>query len=92
MLPQEHTTFLVVTTEVERLPAMHRTPSPNPTKLKRPVWGTRQEAAQYLCCSIATVDRLITEKRLKAKRLSARAVRIDMTTIDDALSPIGGAA
>ncbi len=49
---------------------------------------TIADAAAYLSCTDKTIRRMIIDGRLRAYRLGTRAIRVDRTELDGAMSPI----
>ena len=49
------------------------------------------EAAEYLGVTERTIRQMVTDGRLRAYRLGAHTIRLDLTEINDAMLPFGGA-
>ena len=48
-----------------------------------------KETAEYLGISTKTVHRYIADGRLRAVRLGPRLIRVDASSVDDLMCPIG---
>lgn len=59
-----------------------------------PNWGTIQDAADYYKVNPRTIRRMITRGDIAAKRIGARIIRVDLTSLDQAGRSLqyGGAA
>lgn len=54
---------------------------------------TQAQAAEELCVDVSTIRRWIAAGKLTAFRVgNARTIRIDRASLDDLLTPLGGAS
>jgi len=55
-------------------------------------YATKQQAAEYICSSTKTIDRLIARGALTAYRHGTRLIRVDLNQLDAELTPRNGGA
>lgn len=66
-------------------------PVPEPVRRARR-WATTFETAEYLKCGELTVRRMIADGRVKAYRVNARLVRLDLDEVDASFTALPSAA
>lgn len=56
--------------------------------LARRQYASPEGAAEYLCCSVKTIRRMVSRGQLTAYRVGPRLLRVDLAELDRALAPI----